>query len=211
MLPLGVRSSLTKHPALRLVSAAAAVIAVSSSAAAAETIGTLTLDFLSHISFEQRETLLISPGSTLRFHFGDPQPDGSVPFTLSPSDVSIDSIPAPDGVGNIRYELASPTSGWIRPTQSGHRMEFSATVAVTLEGRGIDGQALTYTLPFTTESASATSATGSVSRSGMRLVDGAWYVNLVAATINKDNAWPEPGAAVYGVLSGQFDQVPIGE
>ena len=187
------------------------LIVSAASASADETTGTLTLDWLSHISFEKRENLAINPGSTLRFHFGDPAADGSIPFTLAPPDVSIDAIPAPDGVGTIRYALASVASGWIQPTASGHRMEFSATVAVTLDGRGATGQTFTYSLPFTTESVSATSETGSVSRSGMRLVDGAWYVNLVAATVNKTNAYPEPGAAVYAVLSGQFDQVPISE
>jgi hypothetical protein len=42
----------------------------------------------------------------------------------------------------------------------------------------------------------------------MRLVEGARYGQIVGATTNKDNAFPEPGAAVYTVLSGSFDRVP---
>jgi hypothetical protein len=30
----------------------------------------------------------------------------------------------------------------------------------------------------------------------------------VGATTNQENAFPEPGAAVYTVLSGSFDRVP---
>ena len=43
---------------------------------------------------------------------------------------------------------------------------------------------------------------------GLNLVDGVWYGQIVGATTNKENAFPEPGAAVYTVLSGSFDQVP---
>ena len=50
--------------------------------------------------------------------------------------------------------------------------------------------------------------TDSVSVRGMRLVDGVWYAQIVGATTNKENAYPAPGAAVYTVLSGSFDQVP---
>lgn len=43
---------------------------------------------------------------------------------------------------------------------------------------------------------------------GMRLVEGVWYGQIVGATTNETNAFPEPGAAVYTVLSGSFDRVP---
>jgi hypothetical protein len=42
----------------------------------------------------------------------------------------------------------------------------------------------------------------------MRLVDGVWYGQLVGATTNQANAFPEPGTAVYTVLSGRFDRIP---
>ena len=34
------------------------------------------------------------------------------------------------------------------------------------------------------------------------------HEQLVGATVNKQNAFPKPGTAVYTVLSGQFDQLP---
>jgi hypothetical protein len=40
---------------------------------------------------------------------------------------------------------------------------------------------------------------------GARIVPGARYVQLVGATLNKPNAVPQPGTAVYKVLSGSFD------
>jgi len=42
----------------------------------------------------------------------------------------------------------------------------------------------------------------------MRVVEGAWYGQIVGATTNRENAFPEPGAAVYTVLSGIFDRLP---
>jgi hypothetical protein len=67
-----------------------------------------------------------------------------------------------------------------------------------------------YAIPFTTDGASAADRTGSetLQVSGMRVVEGAWYAQIVGATTNKENAFPNPGAAVYTVLSGSFDQVP---
>jgi hypothetical protein len=69
---------------------------------------------------------------------------------------------------------------------------------------------MSYSLPFTTESTSVTSADGTqtITVTGMRMIEGAWHVQLVGSTVNKDNAFPEPGTAVYTVLSGQFDQIP---
>ena len=72
------------------------------------------------------------------------------------------------------------------------------------------GGTMVYAMPFSTESASATNLenTHSVQITGMRMVEGAWYVQLVGATVNKENAYPKPGTAVYTLLSGQFDQIP---
>jgi hypothetical protein len=42
----------------------------------------------------------------------------------------------------------------------------------------------------------------------MRLVEGARYLQLVAAATNKAEAYPEPGTAVSAVLSGSFDTLP---
>jgi len=99
--------------------------------------------------------------------------------------------------------------GFVRPTEQGRKIEFNAAVAATLDAPEGSGS-YTYTVPFTTETATASNAqhTDSIAVSGMRLVDGVWYAQIVGATTNKENAYPEPGAAVYTVLSGAFDQVP---
>jgi hypothetical protein len=154
------------------------------------------------------EVLPIPSGSTLRFHFGEPGSDGSIPFTLAPEDVSIAPIPMA-GAGTLRYALAGPASGWIRPTPTGRRIDFTASVAASVE-LPEGGGTFTYQVPFTTESAEARNAPGteSVEATGMRMVEGAWYAQLVGATTNRTNAFPKPGAAVYTVLSGRFDQLP---
>jgi hypothetical protein len=182
---------------------------LASPAVAETTVGTLALDGLSFVSFQDLEVLAIPSGSTLRFHFGAPGSDGSVPFTLAPEDVAIAPIPMPSGGGTLRYALAGPASGWIRPTPTGRRIDFTANVAASLETAD-GGGTFTYRVPFTTESTEASNAPGTVTieAQGMRLVEGVWYVQLVGATTNHTNAFPKPGAAVYTVLSGRFDQLP---
>jgi len=176
--------------------------------AAGETVGTFTLDSLSYISFGDDEILHLPAGSTLRFRFGTTAADGSTPFTIQPADVAIGDVSVPSG-GVLRYGMASAASGTIRPTADGRRIDFTATVRATLD-RGADSGSFDYAIPFTTEGAAASDRPGTetLQVSGMRLVEGAWYGQIVGATTNKENAFPEPGAAVYTVLSGSFDQVP---
>ena len=176
--------------------------------ASAETVGTFTLDSLSYISFGDDEILYLPAGSTLRFRFGATAPDGTTPFTIQAGDVSVGDVSLPSG-GVLRYGMASPASGTIRTTPEGRRIDFTATVRATLD-RGADSGSFDYAIPFTTEGAAATNRPGTetLEVSGMRLVERAWYGQIVGATTNKDNAFPEPGAAVYTVLSGSFDRVP---
>jgi hypothetical protein len=67
-----------------------------------------------------------------------------------------------------------------------------------------------YSLIFTTESTTATNAalTEQIEVEGMRLVPGPNYVQLVGGATNKPDAIPQPGSAVYAVLSGTFDWFP---
>jgi len=189
--------------------ALAALIASAAGARAETAVGTFTLDGLSFVSFQDVEVFPIPSGSTLRFHFGEPGPDGSIPFTLAPEDVSIAPIPMAGAGGTLHYALAGPTSGWIRPTPTGRRIDFTASVAASVE-LPEGGGTFTYQVPFTTESAVARNAPGteSVEATGVRMVEGAWYAQLVGATTNRTNAFPKPGAAVYTVLSGRFDRLP---
>jgi len=193
--------------AARVVVVGGLVLAGATSAQ--ENVGTLRLDGLSFISLGDREVLPIPSGSSIRFRFGKPTDRGDVPFTISPSDVSILPIPVPSEDGTLLYALAAPASGWLRSAADGLTLEFSASVRATLlapEGGGT----LTYSVPFTTESLVSRSLEGDteIPVRGARLVRGARYVQIVGATANKANARPEPGAAVYTVLSGTFDWIP---
>jgi hypothetical protein len=187
----------------------AVLVGISPAAQADETIGTFSLDGLSFISFGDQQILFPASGSSITFHFGAAAADGSIPFTIAPADVSIAPIPLPGNAGTLHYSIASATSGSLVPTTSGRRLSFTATVRATLADTPRAGT-YEYEIPFSTESAGATNIEGtdSVSVTGMRLVDGVWYGQLVGATTNKENAFPEPGTAVYTVLSGQFDQIP---
>jgi hypothetical protein len=178
-------------------------------ARADETVSTFSLDALSFISFGDQQILLPASGSSITFHFGAPAPDGSIPFTIAPADVSIAPIPLPGNTGTLHYSIAAPASGSLVPTASGRRLSFTATVRATLSDTPRAGS-YEYVIPFSTEAAAASNAAGtdSVSVTGMRLIDDVWYGQLVGATTNKTNAFPEPGTAVYTVLSGRFDRIP---
>jgi hypothetical protein len=178
-------------------------------ARADETIGTFTLDGFSFVSFGDREVLTLPAGSTLRFRFGAPQANGSIPFTIRPEDVTIAAIPLPASAGTLRYAIASTASGSMWPTAQGRQVSFQATVRASLDSPERNGS-YDYAVPFTTETVAASNRAGTETEqvTGMRLVDGVWYGQIVGATTNKDAAFPEPGAAVYTVLSGSFDRVP---
>jgi hypothetical protein len=189
--------------------AGVALLGIGTGARADETVGTFRLDGLSFVSFGDQHFLFPATGSTIRFHFGSANADGSIPFTIRPEDVSIAPIPLPSGQGTLRYSLVAPAFGFVRPTETGRRLEFNAAIGATLDAPEGSGT-YTYPIPFTTETAAASNVerTNSVSVSGMRLVDGVWYAQIVGATTNEENAYPAPGAAVYTVLSGSFDYVP---
>jgi hypothetical protein len=196
--------------ALLVALVTACLVSAPLAARAEDSVGVFRLDGLSFVSFGDQQFLFPESGSTLTFRFGTPAEDDSVSFRILPEDVALAPIPLPSGQGTLRYTLAAPASDFLRPSEGGGRvLEFNAAVAATLdapEGRGT----YTYGIPFTTENASAPNAqhTDTVSVSGMRLVDGVWYAQIVGATTNKENAYPAPGAAVYTVLSGRFDRVP---
>jgi hypothetical protein len=185
------------------------LLALSAPARAEEVIGTFTLDGLSFVSFGDQQFLFPGTGSTLRFHFLNANADGSIPFRIEPSDVSIAPIPLPSGQGTLTYRLVATAMGFLRPTAEGRKIEFTAPVAAILDAPEGSGS-YTYSVPFTTETVAASNFqhTDSVAVTGMRLVNGVWYAQIVGATTNQENAYPAPGAAVYTVLSGSFDQVP---
>jgi len=184
---------------------ASGLLWLTASAAVADTVSTLTLDGLSFISFEDQKVLPIESGARLTFHFSEPSPSGTVSFTITPADVDIPPI-ALDADRTLRYGIAETANGTMTKTTDGRKMSFQADVTAT----PAKGQTFVYPMPFTTETTETTNAAGNLTLeiTGMRLVEGVWYVQLVGATVNEKNAYPKPGAAVYTVLSGQFDQLP---
>jgi hypothetical protein len=87
-------------------------------------------------------------------------------------------------------------------------VEFNATVTATLTDGEEQQGTFSYGVPFTTESVSGGSGSRNIQVSGARIPPGARYLQLVGVAVNKPNAEPEPGATVYTVLSGTFDQLP---
>jgi len=175
--------------------------------AAADTDGTLSLDSLSFVSFQDERVVSLA-GGAITFHFGAAKPDGSIPFSIGPGDVSMPDIPLSTGQ-TLHYSLGSGTFGRLLPSASGQIVEFSATVIATVTG-GDESQSgsLTYSVPFTTETVSTSSKGKSVEVTGARIAPGVRYTQLVGATANKADTEPTPGSVVYTVLSGTFDRLP---
>jgi hypothetical protein len=163
---------------------------------------------LSFIAFQGYGNLTLPTGSSIQFHFGALQPDGSVPFSISPGDVSVGPIPVQPNA-TLHYGLASGASGTIRKAAGGLQISFEAAVQASLDQPG-GGGTTNFALLFTTQNTSATNAAGTqtVELTGTPVVQGPNYVQLVAGATNRPDAFPGPGAAVYGVLSGTFDQLP---
>jgi hypothetical protein len=174
----------------------------------AENFGTLALDGLSFVSFDGEQNLPIPAGSSIRFRFGDIA-SGQASFTIDPADVVIAPIPLGEDGAVLHYRLRASATGTVRKIDGTPKLEFAAEIeAATTNGSG--SAANSYSLLFTTETATATSLDQSeqIEVDGMRVIPGPNYVQLVGGATNKPDAFPQPGSAVYCVLSGSFDWFP---
>lgn len=185
------------------------LLAVLPGAAVGATVSTLTLDSLSFVSFEDKEVVPISSG-TIVFRFGEPREDGTVPFTIQPEDLSLPELALSSDQGALRYTLARAAVGVMQAMGDGRIIEFTAEVVASIEKDGMRGAEIKYLVPFTTEVATARNlpATVTIQVQGLRLLEEVWHVQLVGGATNKSDAIPEPGSAVYTVLSGTFDLLP---
>ena len=184
-----------------------AVLAVEPEPARAQT-GTLVLDAASYISYSESANAPISPGSTIRFHFGTANADGSIPITVQPEDVSIAPIAVGSGA-TVRYTLAEPATGTLRRVGSNREIELVTKLVAALEPSA-GGPPVTYQLRFSTgtEQANNAAQTETVTVEGTPAAQTT-SVRLVGAATNDPDAFPGPGEAVYGVLSGSFDFLPV--
>jgi hypothetical protein len=189
---------------LVLVAAAIALDA----AQAQEQIGTLALDATSFISYSESANAAIPAGSTIRFRFGAANGDGSVPITVRPEDVSIAPIAVSEGI-SIQYTLGGVASGTLRTVGGAHTIELLATLVATLR-ESSETAPVAYALRFTTGTAQASNAsqTETVTVAGEPAAPSR-HVELVGAATNQPDAFPGPGEAVYAVLSGTFDWLPV--
>jgi hypothetical protein len=190
------------------VAAAALLGAPWRTRAAPRTVGTFRLDGLSFVSFGDQH---FAPGGVLDDPVSFRQCErGRLGRLHDPARGRLDRAdPAGLRPGHAALHARGAGAGFLATGRAGAELEFDAAIAATLEAPEGSGS-YTCPIPFATGTAAASNAqhTDSVSVSGMRLVDGVWYAQIVGATTNKENAYPAPGTAVYTVLSGTFDQVP---
>jgi hypothetical protein len=177
-------------------------------ARAEDQLGTLSLDATSFVSYSESQNPHIPAGSTIRFRFGAANADGSAPITVRPEDVAIAPIAVAQGMA-IQYSLGGPATGTLRKVAGAKQIELFATLVATLQGSP-ETPPVSYELRFTTGTAQAsnTSQTETVTVDGVPAA-AANYVQLVGAATNRPDAFPGPGEAVYAVLSGSFDALPV--
>lgn len=194
---------------IRRPAAAIAILTLIAGGATAEDhVGTLSLDADSYVSYSESQNPHIPAGSTIRFLFGATSADGSVPITIRPEDLSIAPIAAAQGMA-IQYALGGSATGTLRKVAGSKQIELFATLVATLQGSP-ETPPFSYQLRFTTGTAQASNS----SQTEAVTVDGvpaatANYVQLVGAATNRPDAFPGPGEAVYAILSGSFDWLPV--
>ena len=184
------------------------VLGLSEHASAADLVGTLTLDANSRISIDASDPLPIPAGSTIRFHFGEPAEDGTVPVSLAPADVQIDPVKLPDG-RRMHYTLADAARGTLKRGTGGLTLTLDATVRVGVAGR-MGREVRDYPAFFTTESTIAVNdkRTRLQTLRGQKISESARTVTLVAGATNAGDAAISKGEAVSVVLIGTFDRLP---
>lgn len=177
-------------------------------ASAQERIATLTLDEEAYVSYSETQTAKLPPGSTIQFRFGPPNADGSLPITVRPEDLSIAAIPVAEGA-TIQYALHETATGTLRHVGGVRQIELAATLVASLREYP-ETPPVAYQLVFTTGRAQAinTGGTEAVTLDGAA-PSAANRVSLVGAATNRPDAFPGPGEAVYAVLSGTFDWLPV--
>ena len=163
------------------------------------------------VSFDDQENYQIPNGARIAVRCHDSE-SSLIGFTIEPSGVLIPPIPIGSGGRTLHHALVNPATGMLRSGDGHLEMEFTAVLTATVgdpEGQPI-GEALSYTMKFTTQEASATEITGerTVRIEGAPRVGGPNCVQLVGPATNKADAFLEPGVAVYAVRSGRFDALP---
>lgn len=194
-----------------LLALAFSSVAVSSSGQIKGAEGTkLILDGLSYISFGDKQVYSIPPGSSIGFRFSESDANGSASFTISPDDVDIGAVRMEGDGEALLFGLAKPASGVMLVGADGTAtISFDAQTRVALRHPTAEGMR-DVTIHFTTESATAKSLDGKtrIDVAGMRVNRAARAIQLVGTSAVAASDYPEPGEAVYVVLSGVFDTLP---
>ncbi len=171
-------------------------------------LATLELDPFSIVSFGDQEVYPLPEGSKVVFEFSSSSGAGSFGFVVRPSEALIAPIPLRHADESLQFSLARTATGVMRRGDDGRLIvEIDAYVVVTL-GHPDEPGWKKLPIHLTTESAKARSRDGGheIDVAGGR-VSGRG-VQLVGTTTNAEDDYPKPGAAVYVVLSGVFDQLP---
>lgn len=181
---------------------------LTSAASADPFVATLRLDPFSIVSFGDQEIYALPEGSLIEFEFSAAEGSKFLGFVIRPRGALIEPMTLRYADEALRFTLGQTATGVMRLAGDGRvTMEIDAYVIVTLDHPEAPG-VKKLPIRLTTESAQAKSLEGdrTIDVAGGR-VSGRG-VQLVGATTNAEDDYPRPGAAVYVVLSGAFDQLP---
>jgi len=172
-------------------------------------IATLRLDPFSVVSFGDQEVYAIPGGSEIQFEFSAAEASGAIGFRIEPRFALIEAIPLKHEGEALHFTLGSAATGAMRVGGDGRlQMDIDAYVVVTLDHPESPG-VKKLPIHLTTEGALAKSLSGDqvIDIAGGRISGRG--VQLVGTATNAEDDYPKPGAAVYVMLSGVFDQLPV--
>jgi len=172
-------------------------------------VATLRLDPFSIVSFGDQEIYQFPEGSEIQFEFPAAEGKSAIGFRVRPRGADVPPLHLRREGESLRFTLANRANGMMRRAEDGRLIiDLDAFVIVTLDHPDAPGSKA-LPIHFTTEAAQAKSLSGhhAIDVTGMRVAGRG--VQLVGTATNEADDYPKPGAPVYVVLSGAFDQLPV--
>jgi hypothetical protein len=172
-------------------------------------VATLRLDPFSIVSFGDQEIYQIPEGSEIQLEFPAAEGTGAMGFQVRPRGADVPPLLLRREDESLRFTLASTANGMMRRAEDGRLMiDLDAFLLVTLDHPDAPGSK-SLPIRFTTETAQAKSLEGDrvIDVAGTRVAGSG--VQLVGTATNEADDYPKPGAPVYVILSGAFDQLPV--
>jgi len=170
----------------------------------------MTLDSISHVSFDDELILPIGAGRTIRFLTYAHEGRNAVSLRVDPSGIGSSKLSLGRDKGDLTAELVEEGKGFLRAAGDGGLvMELDIVIRVT-SSTSSEVAVREFPLHLTTEPVEGWNAEGTkrFNLAGTRVASATRIVQLVGKSTAGKDGGPVPGAAIYVVLSGVLDTIP---